>query len=77
VLKVLELNFGEGVLMNVYMILLVVTCFHVFGWLNSLIKLRLIHCEKKYIYFFFTVRYVLTPLNGQLVSQGVGEKRPF
>jgi hypothetical protein len=47
VLRVLEFNFGEGVLMHVYMLWLVVTCIHTFGWLIALIQLRLIHCEKK------------------------------
>jgi hypothetical protein len=66
VLKVLEFNFGESVLMHVYMILLVVTCITAFGWLIALIKLRIIHSEKT---IFFTVRYVLTPLNGQLMPK--------
>lgn len=69
-LKVLEFTFGEVVLMHVYMILVVVTCIHAFGWLIALIQLRLIQSEKD---IFFNASCVLTPVNGQLVSKSVGE----
>jgi len=46
VLKGLELVFGEGVIMHVYMLLIVVTCILALEWLIALIYLCLIHYEK-------------------------------
>jgi hypothetical protein len=51
-LKILGFTTGEGLLMHVHKILLLVTSIPGFRWLIALIKLRQIQCEKQ---FFFVL----------------------